>query len=83
MAWQRQSLTSFQKNANHFSNSIMTKWHVFDTAGLPFPNSRALLTLKRLMRASGVPKDVLFSHFTKLHSFLEVVTNMVLADKNF
>lgn len=59
------------------------KWHVFATAGLPFSNSWALLILKRLMRASGVPKDVLFSHFIKLNSFLTVVTNMILADKNF
>lgn len=59
------------------------KWHVVATAGLPFSNSRALLILKRLMSASGVPKDVLFSHFVQLKSFLTVVTNMILADKNF
>lgn len=59
------------------------KWHVFATAGLPFPNPGALLILRRLIRASGVPKDVLFSHFIKLHAFLTVVTNMILVDKNF
>lgn len=84
MAWQGQSPSlHFRKMLITFLTVFMTKWHVFATAGLPFPNSQALLTLKCLMRASGVPKDVLFSHFTKLHSFLEVVTNMVLADKNF
>lgn len=61
----------------------MMKWHVFATAGLPFPNPGALLILRRLIRASGVPKDVLFSHFIKSHSFLTVVTNMILVDKNF
>lgn len=58
------------------------KWHVFATAGLPFPNPGALLIPRRLIRASGVPEDV-FSHFIKLLSFLPVVTKMILVDKNF
>lgn len=61
----------------------MMKWHVFATAGLPFPNPGALLILRLLIRALGVPKDGLFSHFIKLHAFLTVVTNMILVHKNF
>lgn len=59
------------------------KWYVFATAGLPFPNPGALLILRCLIRALGVPEDVMFFHFIKLHSFLTVVTNMILVDKNF
>lgn len=69
---------------NRFSLwTLMMKWHVFATAGLPFPSPGALLILRRLIRASGVPKDVLFSHFIKLHSFIPVVANMILVNKNF
>lgn len=59
------------------------KWYVFATAGLPFPNPGALLIQRCLIRALGVPEDVMFFHFIKLHSFLTVVTNMILVDKNF
>lgn len=85
MAWQVQSLYLIPDKCSSLFSHVtvfMMKWHVLATAGLPFPNSRALLILSCLVRALGVPKDV-FSHFIKLHSFLSIVTSVILADKDF
>lgn len=89
MAWQGQSLYLISDKCFSPWNSIymemkwhMMKWHVLVTAGLPFPNSRALLIVSRLIRASGVSKDV-FSHLIELHSFLSIVMNVISADKDF
>ena len=60
----------------------MMKWPVFATAGLP-AQPGALSILICLIRASGVPKDVLFSLFVKLYSLLTVVPDMILVGKNF
>lgn len=63
-------------------NSIYDKMAHFCHSRVAFSQLWSHSVLSRLVRASGVLKDV-FSHFIKLHSFLSVVTNMILADKNF